>query len=400
MERSREFEDVAVALAEVRPTPRADFAAELDELLAAGFPQRSRFGRPPLPALATRLRGLSPQRLLFTTGGTALAAIAIATVVVASVDSGPGPTAGNRLAAEPEVQSSEQTPRLSGGPKEPSAAAGSGSSSGASGSSSGVEYSSPLPQATSDAELQNASPSELPNRNATAGLAGLGRTTHRDIERSAEISLLAERADIADDSAKVFSAVHDVDGIVLHSTTTTGRNARAEFDLLIPSAKLGDALAAFSAIDEVRTRHEATDDITAPRVALGELLQDSRAKIDSLLSQLSAAETESAMEALEIELRGERRHAAGLRSRLDRLHQRADFSRVSLRIETGASAAGSSGHWGIDDALDNAGHILGIAAGVTVIAFAVITPLVLIGLLAWLAHRVWLRGRRERALDT
>ena len=90
---------------------------------------------------------------------------------------------------------------------------------------------------------------------------------HREIERSAQIGLLAEPADLADDSAQVFAAVHHADGIVLHSTTSSGSNAGARFALLIPSARLGDALAALSSIDEVSFRHEATDDITAPTVS-------------------------------------------------------------------------------------------------------------------------------------
>lgn len=149
----------------------------------------------------------------------------------------------------------------------------------------------------------------------------------------------------------------------------------------------------------MRSRHEATADITAPTVAVGERLQDSRAKIDGLLAQLAAAETQSESEAIEIALRDERLHAAALRARLDKLHQRADFSRVSLSIETSASTADSSdGSWGVGDALDDAGHILGIAAGVTVIALAVIAPLALILLLVWLLRRTWLRRARTRTL--
>lgn len=375
MERSKEYEDVAVALAEVRPTPRTDFAAELDELVAAGFPQRSRFSGSPLAALTARLRAVTSQRLLFTTGSAALAAIAIATVVVASNDSSPGPVALEQLApierraVEPPVDPSDDIPRVIYKSKESSAAAGTEASKGYSLGSLGT-------------------------------FTPMSRSLHRDIERAAEIGLLADSADVADDSAQVFSAVHDARGIVLHSTTTAGRNAGADFDLLIPSARLGDALAAFSAIDEVRTRHETTADITKPTVATNEKLQDSRARIDGLLAQLSDAEIESERDAIEAELRGERRHAARLRSQVAKLNQRADFSRVSLRIETSPSEAPSSGSgWGVDDAWGNAGHILGIAAGVTVVGLAVVAPFALLCLLAWLAHRLWLRTRRERALD-
>jgi hypothetical protein len=389
MERSNEYEDVAAALAEVRTAPRAGFAAELDELVAAGFPRKSRLGR--LQAISARVRGLSPQRLLIASGATALVAIAIATAVISSTGPVPAPIALEQHATRQTsgaggvqstkqssgaggVQYSEALPQVAAGPVESSSAAGRYESSG--GSFSPEALSSP---ATGQA---------------------LRDFAHRDIERSAEIGLLADPADIAGDSARVFSAVHDARGIVLRSTTTAGRNAGAHFDLLIPSTRLGDALAAFSAIDEVRSRHEATADITKPTVTVGEELRGSRARIDSLLAQLAEAEVESEQEAIEAELRGERHHAARLRSQAARLHQRADFSRVSLRIEAGPSSETSSGGWGIADAWDDAGHILAIAAGVTVIGLAVIAPLALIVLLAWLAHRLWLRARRERALDT
>jgi Domain of unknown function (DUF4349) len=377
MERSSEYEDVAVALAEVKPTPRTGFAAELDELVAAGFPRKSRFGR--LPTIAARARGLSPQRLLVATGAATLTAIAIATVVISNTGSDPAPIALEQPAARRSsdgggVQYSEALPQVAGSSVE---------------SSAGGERYERAPGGSFSSE----------SRSAPATDQAL-RATHREIERSAEIGLLADPADVGEDSARIFSTVHDVRGIVLHSTTTAGRHAGAHFDLLIPSARLGDALAAFSAIDEVRTRHEATADITAPTVALGEQLRDSRAKVDGLLAQLSTAETESEREAIEIGLRHERHHAVVLQARLGKLQRRADYSRVSLRIETGESATDSTGGaWGIDDAFGDAGRILGVAAAFTVIGLAIVAPLALIVILAWLTHRLWLRTRRERALD-
>ncbi|HWO17037.1 MAG TPA: DUF4349 domain-containing protein [Solirubrobacterales bacterium] len=170
---------------------------------------------------------------------------------------------------------------------------------------------------------------------------------------------------------------------------------------MIPSAKLGDALAAFSSIAEVRSRSESTLDITAPTVGVGEKLQDSQAKIESLLGQLAEADSAEERAAVEAQLRAERRHAATLRSRLSSLRRRANFSRVSLRIETGAPStmAKGEGGWGVSDGLDDAGRILAVAAGVTVIALAILGPLALIALLAWLAHRILVRRSRERALD-
>jgi hypothetical protein len=368
MERSSDHNDLATALAEIRPAPRENFVRELDERAAAGFPRRSRLDNSPLAGFAAWVRSLSPQRLLFAGGTAALAAIAIATVLVAGTDS-------------------RQQPAPEQGPS-------SGLLSDLSGSSESTE---PLPPSTTAPKAAGTEYGATENLSATAGPARAGRA-HRDIERSAEVGLLADPADVADDSAAVFAAVHDANGIVLRSTTTSGKRAGAHFELLIPSARLGDALAAFSSIDEVRTRHEATDDITAPTVETSERLRDSQARIDGLLAQLSAAETETEMDAIEAELARERRHTASLRAQLDRLEQRADFSRVSVKIETGDSSDESGGTWGIGDAFDDAGHILGIAAGVTLIGLAVLGPLALIALLAWLAHRAWVRAQRRRAL--
>lgn len=213
--------------------------------------------------------------------------------------------------------------------------------------------------------------------------------------------LAADPAQVGGDAVKVFEAVHAYDGIVLKSSTSNGSQgeAGAEFDLLIPSAKLGDALAAFSGIAEVRSRHEATNDITAPTVGLGERLQDANAKIDGLLNELAGSETEAERTTVEAELRAERSRAAVLRSRLTTLQRRASFSRVSLRIETGTGSTSSSkGGWGIDDALSDAVRILAIAAGVAIVGLAILAPLALIGFLIWRANRARVRRGRGRVL--
>ena len=123
--------------------------------------------------------------------------------------------------------------------------------------------------------------------------------------------------------------------------------------------------------------------------------------VESLLTQLAGIRyRRRERPEVEVELRAERDHSATLRSRLTDLHRRANLAHVSLRIETGASSTGGAGGGGrgIGDGLDDAGRILAIAAGVAVIGLAILVPLAAIGLLGWLAHRVWLRRARARAL--
>ncbi|HEX8050027.1 MAG TPA: DUF4349 domain-containing protein, partial [Solirubrobacterales bacterium] len=240
MEPNRDDQLIA-DLQALRPTPRPQFAAELDERAAAGFPRRSRL-RLSLPSLSTK-------RLLIPAGG--MAAVVIAVVVALNIGGS---------------ESSEQGRHFSELNTLPEQTAPSADRSSAEEASS----------TTFEAEA----PTVENGSSAAAGIEAKPLSHHRAVERSAQITLAAEPEDVADDATKVFAAVHAHNGIVMRSSTEEGAagEAGATFDLLIPSARLGDALAAFSQIDEVRSRHEATVDITAPTVTTGELLQDSKAR--------------------------------------------------------------------------------------------------------------------------
>ena len=181
--------------------------------------------------------------------------------------------------------------------------------------------------------------------------------------------LATEPGEVRAVSAKVFDAVHAADGIVLSSSIRDGEagEAAADFELLIPRGKLGDALASFSGIAEVRSRHEATQDITAPTVGVGERLQDARATVEGPARPARRRRhgRGAGRRRSPAALRAPR--VAALRSRLSSLQRRANLSRVSLRIETGAASSSSDkgGAWGIGDGIDDAGRILAVAAGVS-----------------------------------
>lgn len=402
--------ELAAALRSLRPEPTPAFAAELDQRAAAGFPRRSPQGaRNPFARFLAWLRGGPKMRLLIPAGGVAVAAIAVATVVVVgsgssgssagsagqingammpldSSRSGGGASAGEAASgAAGTARESAPTEQAapSAGAVEAEATAGEGSFFGA--------------EAAPEIEASGASPLASPGAAADA--------TRRSVERASQIVIGTKPGDVGEASSKVFETVHSYDGIVLNSATQNGSGTEAEasFELLIPSGKVGDAMAAFSRIGEVVNRHETTTDITAPTVGASERLQDSQARTEGLLAQLAEATTETEREVVEAELAAERRHAAHLKAKLADLHRRANLSHVSVRIVSGEGAVSPQGadedeSWGIGTALDDAGHLLSVAAGVTIVALAVLAPLLLLLVLAWLAGRAWTRRARERAL--
>jgi hypothetical protein len=369
MDSSKDDAKLTALLEELRPTPREQFAAELDQRAAAGFPRRSR-----LAALRERLRTTPPRKVLLPVGAAATTILVLGAVIV-------GTNFGGGSSDDMVMQ-------------ELSLDAG------------GAESAAPPASSAPPTEIKPFS-RELESFDGSGSYtSGSDRLTHkgaaadspkRSIEQSARITIGTAPDEVGDAAAEVFDVVHANQGIVQRSSVNEDADeASASFDLLIPSGKLGDALASFSAIGEVLSRNEATADITAPTVGAAERLQDSRARIDSLLGQLAASTGEAERETVEAELRAERRRAARLRARLAGLKRRANLSRVALRIES--TAGSSQGSWGVGDAFHDAGRLLAGAAAVAIVTLAVLAPIALLVLLAWLAHRAWLRRARTRTL--
>jgi hypothetical protein len=394
--RSDEF-DLEAQLRALREEPEQEFAASLDARVAAGFPREGRKPASTLERFFERLRSLPPRRVFAPAGAIALIGIVAATAILASRENEVDRTTalresdGTAIGRAPQAASQTPPQEGSGARLRDFSAPNHNSARADESSEALLEYGAtpPTSKSAASAEATATGPYAVPAK-------------RREVERSATIVLGTEPADVRANAAKVFGAVHAADGIVLRSSIRDGSagEAGAVFELLIPSARLGDALADLSAIGEVRSRREASQDITAPTVRAGEMLQDSRARIESLLSQLADSTTDVERDAVEAQLRSERRRAAVLRSELAALKRRANLSRVSVRIETGAGVADDEGGtaWGPGDGLAAAGRILAVAAGVTLVGLAILAPLALLALLAALAYRTHLRRARDRVL--
>jgi len=381
MESHRNEPGIVAELEALRPRPRPSFVAELDERAATGFEPREGT----LGAGSERFRGLfaalSWRRLAVPAGAAALVAIAVATAVISISESGQ---------PHPEQRFAESA---GGSPTPPKAVP-----------THAREFSVPVPEVSESAggELSagSAGGSAAADQASSVGPYA-ARVRHRDVERSARLVLGVAPDEVRSAAGEVLAVVHEYDGIVLRSSTRTRDQGRAvaSFDLLVPSRRLSDALAALSQIGPVRSRSDAAVDVTAPTIGLQERARDSRAKVDALIAELEAATTASERESIESELGAERDRLARLRSRLSAMERRTHFARVSVRVVSDPEAAAAEGGgWGIDDALGDAGRILAIAAGVTVVALAVLAPIALILILALGGRRAWLRRSRERAL--
>lgn len=374
-------------LREERPAIDGDFAADLDRRAAAGFSReggrfaRWRASRPALmPAVAF--------------AACLLLALAVSVSVLrdreqtgAPAGSG-GSSAGSGGAAALESAEDAQRAAPASGESDPAPDRGSaGAEPGVAVSPSTPDSFAPVPP--------------VPGPGSPAS----DRRRDRKVERSASMTLAAPAAELQRVADEIVRVTDGVGGFVVTSSVSMGDSGASggTFELRVPSRRLPQALADLSRLAHVRERRQATRDITAQAVSAREQLQEARAERRSLLRRLERASDDAETRTLRARLRHVTRRIGAARAEVARVDNRARFSTVLvvLALDPGGREREEEddGVWSPGDAARDAVRVLEVAAGVALIALAVLVPLGLVAALGAVAARSLGRRRRERALD-
>ncbi len=396
-----ELATVAVAIRDERPAVDEEFAALLDERAAAGFPRAESDPRAPAPIsnLSARLAGVRPRRLLSAAGAAASLLVVVGVSISVLQSSNGGGSASSipmKIITAPSGGSSVSAA--------PSAAGGGGAS--AAGPS--------LPAKTR--ELAPAAPGEFVRPSAADRVAtGTPRVANRKVAQTADLTLSTDPEKVRTISSSVTEIVARYHGLVISSSITSGKGSPppggpeplpfgsgalgAEFQLRIPANKVNAALDDLSKLGLVVSRQQGTQDITSRFVDAHNRIQDLTEERDQLISQLSQAVSQEAIDAINARLRVVRNEIDHAQGDLGHLQQRVAVVPVHVSVVAKGSGGGGGGGFDLGDAVHDAGRVLTVGAGVLLISLAVVVPLGLIGLGAWLATARARRRRRERALD-
>jgi hypothetical protein len=204
----------------------------------------------------------------------------------------------------------------------------------------------------------------------------------------------------------VFDVVGTQHGVVNRSNVTAANNSTgyAEFELSVPSANLGQTMAALSRLSgaSVLSRTDASQDVTGQLGGAGRRLADARELRTSLLRKLQIATTTAAIDSLDAQIRDVDASIARDQATLRAMHRQVDFSSIQVTINAALAPGHPVAHGGgftIGRAAHDAGRVLVVAAGVALITLAVLVPVgMLVALGLWLAYTIR-RRRREQALD-
>jgi hypothetical protein len=396
------MESLAVLATELRAErdePDPEFGDALDRWAAAGFPRGRRVGLSEQATrgdLGGRLRSFAQSLTLrrLAPVGAAAAALVVVVVAVAQIDfeTNTDDAADTGAVAEEAVQSEAPAalePNTGGAGD---SAIGVGDSAIATeGADARGESLETLDAGTSARSLRRA----VPLMNDSSGAAG--GQEQRKVERDAQLTLAAPADEVQDVTNQAVDVVEGYRGIVLSSQSSgTDDSARATLRLILPTRTLDSALDDLSDLADVKSLSEGSVDITRPFVDAKDRLAGLRAERKSLISQIRVADTEEELDRLKVRLDGVQNQIAQANAEFENIQRRARQSSVTLQI---TSDGASEGDWSLEDALDDAGRVLTVGAGIALISGAVLLPLALIAAIAYLVIGASRRRARERALD-
>ena len=369
-----ELAELALLVADERPAIEPGFAATLDE----------RFERRFTSASAQRTSQAARRPWWLWTPAAGVAVVLVAAVVVVA-------TGGGTSHAPVTGAARSQAAKL------PSAS--SGRSTATPGPSASAAF---RPSRTSSGALSGSSNAlSTPQAAVVQPPASGGKTI-----RGANLALSTAPGRIEQVAQEVFVVVGQVRGIVSSSTVTAtgGPGGYAQFELSIPSTGLSQAMASLSSLRYARvaSRTDTTQNVNNRYETDVRALADARALRTSLLKQLANASTQAQIDSLTARIHDAEASISSDEATLRNLQRQVNFSQVSLTINGGplpVPVHSQGGGFGLGKAAHDAGRVLTVAAGITLIAAAALVPLVLIGALGWWASAALRRRRREQALD-
>lgn len=234
----------------------------------------------------------------------------------------------------------------------------------------------------------------------------LSPPTHgRKIIQGAQLSLMTSPQRVDQVSQEVYDVVGQQNGIVKSSSVTAngGRGGYAQFQLSIPSSNLARTMSSLSTLPfaHVVSRTDNTQDVTNTYRVDQQRLNDARALHTSLLKQLANAITQAQIDSIQARIRDDEGAIAADQSALNSLQRSIGYSQINLQINSGSIPVPvkHGGDFTLSRAVHDAGRVLTVAAGVSLIVLAALLPIGLLLALLWWIRRTARRRSRLHALD-
>lgn len=394
--RYADIAEIALLLASDRPRVPPAFASSLDQKVKRRFEsqngQKRRFG-------TDRSRKRRSRTGVWQGAGAIAAGVATIAAIAVVAGGGHGGSSGASSAASATSTSAAASS---------AASAGSAPSGRSSASRSPKAQAALIPPTNSEAgSSASGSPAFGSSASGTSAPTVQPPTTGRKIVQGAQLNLTAAPNRVDDVAQEIYDVVGQANGIVESSSVTQGGpGGYANFQLSMPSARLGQTMTQLSSLNyaQVVSRTDSSQDITDQYGAATRALADARALRTSLLKQLASAATTEQVDSLNAQIHDAEASISSDQATLNRLNHQVNYSEVYVNVQAKSTPApvshGGGGGFTLGRAAHDAGRVLMVGAGVALIAIAVLAPIGLLVAVLWWVGSTLKRRRREQALDS
>jgi hypothetical protein len=255
------------------------------------------------------------------------------------------------------------------------------------------------PQAIEQELSRQIEPSAVPlSRPAILAPAPTGRAQDIDMWIDLRVSDADQVSSASQDAVRI---TRELGGVVTSSTVDTrGPQGRAQLMLRIPVGSLDDAVFRLTQLGTVTAQRTNTQDLQAPLDRVSQRIAEFHSKIRIELARLASGQLTPAEELeARVHLENVRRNLREAREQHKAILGQTTMADLTFRLATGAPGAVDENESGIAGAADKAADFLRGAGAVTVFLALVLSPLVLLAILGWLALRARNRRIEARLLD-
>lgn len=221
----------------------------------------------------------------------------------------------------------------------------------------------------------------------------------RSVASNTSLVLSTGGSEIEKVSDRIVGITDQVGGYVETSEViAAGEDGRADFLLMIPTARYDAAMASLSKLAHVRQRQQSSQDITGEVKTSNKRLARAKTRVAKLENQLGRATTDVERAELRRKLAGARRSVVNAQRSVARNAARVNYVPVSVALEASNSSA-ELGKGMLTRAVDTSWSALQLIAAVLLVAVAVITPFAILIAAGWFGLRWRRRRSTERVLS-
>ena len=190
-------------------------------------------------------------------------------------------------------------------------------------------------------------------------------------------------------------------GHVVSSSVATGEEGQASITVRVPVGKVQEAITGLSDLGRIVSQQVNIEDLQQTLDELEKREAKVRSEIARIRARLQTEDLDAQTEAvLRSKLQTLRAELTDLRGGISSTEAEAQMSTIQLTVVTPGAFGAVAPPSRIDRAIDEALNVLAWEGVIALGMLIVLAPFALVGLAAWLGHRLYRRHEEERLLAT